>query len=84
MVGKKFGKLTVIELASSTGKRKYERYWLCKCECGNFKIVGGNELRTGKTQSCGCLQRERTSNARKKNNTYNFTDDTILIYKEEL
>ena len=83
MVGKKFGKLTVIELASNTGKKKYEKYWLCKCECGNFTIIGGSELRTGRTQSCGCLQRERTSKARKKNNTYDFIDDTILIYDDK-
>jgi hypothetical protein len=29
-------------------------YWFCHCECGNDKIVRGDALRSGKTQSCGC------------------------------
>ena len=29
--------------------------WLCECDCGNITIVSGNSLRTGNTQSCGCL-----------------------------
>ena len=32
--------------------------WLCKCECGNEKILRGTELRTGKINSCGCLHKE--------------------------
>ena len=29
--------------------------WLCKCDCGNEVAVSGSNLRTGHTQSCGCL-----------------------------
>ena len=45
LVGKKYGRLTVIEFdrvekkVSSTGKSyKYSYYWRCKCECGNCCI----------------------------------------------
>lgn len=37
--------------------------WLCKCECGNEIIVEGRDLRNGHTKSCGCLQKERASEA---------------------
>ena len=53
-IGKKFGKLTVVEYA---GKRAGMHRWKCICECGNETIVGQTLLQTGKTKSCGCLAR---------------------------
>src|SRR3990167_11506646 len=53
----KFGKLTVVKLNSSGGKNQHNK-WLCKCDCGNEKIVRSNSLTGGKTKSCGCLQIE--------------------------
>jgi hypothetical protein len=50
LVGQKFGKLTVIALAS-VSPRKY----LCKCECGGQAIVQPGNLKDGHTQSCGCI-----------------------------
>lgn len=32
-------------------------YWLCKCTCGNEKIVRAKELKTGDIKSCGCLNK---------------------------
>ena len=32
--------------------------WNCKCECGSAKVVRGINLRSGNTESCGCLKRE--------------------------
>lgn len=57
LIGKRFGRLTVIELV---GKDKsYNKLYKCRCECGNFKIVPQDRLVTGKTKSCGCLKKER-------------------------
>lgn len=53
MIGRKFGKLTVIgksEMRTSNGEIK----WICSCECGKTTIVKGSNLRGGKTKSCGC------------------------------
>ena len=36
--------------------------WLCRCECGNERIVLGKSLRNGHTSSCGCLNKEINSN----------------------
>src|SRR5208282_3262118 len=33
-------------------------FWLCKCQCGMQKTVMGNDLRHGKSKSCGCLRVE--------------------------
>lgn len=58
VIGKRFGRLTVISYSHSKG---YHHYYLCKCDCGNEKIILKGSLLQGYTQSCGCLQKERTS-----------------------
>lgn len=35
-----------------------KRYWLCKCDCGNFKEVMSSNLKSGDIQSCGCLRKK--------------------------
>lgn len=68
IIGKQFGRLTVIE---SAGLDKYNNaLWLCKCDCGKDIIAKGVTLRDGRTQSCGCLKLEMNAadmpNRRKK------------------
>ena len=53
-LGKKYGKLTVIEYAGSNNNNS--ALWKCQCECGNTTIVTGNNLRKGQTMSCGCIK----------------------------
>lgn len=64
LTGQRFGKLTVLERDSREnhpGKRT--AYWICKCDCGNIKVVEGNSLRSGKTKSCGCYRLEQLREA---------------------
>lgn len=64
LVGQVFGRLTVIkETEQQTKSGQYA--WVCKCSCGGDAVVAGHDLRKGHTQSCGCLQKERTSKAKK-------------------
>ena len=61
LVGRKFGKLTVLERAEDyiVPKTKQHQFcWLCQCECGNQKVVRGSTLKNGKTTSCGCVHKE--------------------------
>jgi hypothetical protein len=32
--------------------------WRCQCDCGRVKAISRNDLRSGRTLSCGCLARE--------------------------
>lgn len=64
-IGSRYGRLTVIKHAES---KSGKAMWLCRCDCGNEKIIAGQHLRnnshqTGGTKSCGCLQKERASKA---------------------
>lgn len=65
LTGSKFGRLTVLSRAenSKDGRAK----WLCRCDCGNERVILGKSLRNGHTQSCGCYNKERTSEASLKN-----------------
>ena len=58
LTGMKFGRLTVLERAENKGTRTC---WLCKCDCGNEVTVLGEDLKSGHTQSCGCLHREQVA-----------------------
>ena len=61
---KRFEKLTAIEQAGRSKDRHI--LWKCKCDCGNIVLVSGHDLVSGHTKSCGCLQKERTSEVRYK------------------
>lgn len=52
LTGQRFGMLTALGRAQSINGRTT---WLCKCDCGNFKIAQTDLLVRGATKSCGCL-----------------------------
>jgi hypothetical protein len=57
--GDTFGRLTVIkELPYEIKGKCIVRKILCKCQCGNEKTIRLSDLRSGKTHSCGCLQKQ--------------------------
>ena len=56
IVGQKFGRLTVISRAEN-GKTGQPR-WNCKCDCGGETTVWKGNLLSGRTKSCGCLNKE--------------------------
>ena len=58
LTGLPFGYYTAIRQDGCNSKGV--PYWLCRCRCGNEKRVLAYNLLSGHTQSCGCLQRERT------------------------
>jgi len=56
LTNKRFGKLVVAEFSH---KDKFNKaHWMCRCDCGVKKIIGGQPLRTGDTKSCGCYHIE--------------------------
>lgn len=55
LTGQVFDRLTVTGYAYS---KDGNRYWNCKCDCGNTTIVMTKSLTSGNTRSCGCLHRD--------------------------
>ena len=56
MIGYRFGRLVILDMVSD-GRRG--THFLCRCDCGNEKVVSRNNLTTGNTTSCGCKIKER-------------------------
>ena len=60
LTGQKFGRLTVVcrsaDHIKPCGTKSIT--WLCRCECGNSVVVTRNNLRQGKTKSCGCIGKD--------------------------
>lgn len=54
-IGNRYGKLVVIAKDEEFSISKHRAYWICKCDCGNYKTASSKCLRDGKTKSCGCL-----------------------------
>lgn len=59
LVGKRFGRLLVIRRA--VNRKTHQARWHCQCDCGNFSIVFGYLLRSGRTKSCGCWKSDIAS-----------------------
>ena len=55
MTGQKIGRLYVVKRVGAWDKQVW---WLCKCDCGNEKIICGAVLRNPKVRSCGCVYKE--------------------------
>jgi hypothetical protein len=73
MVNQNFSRLTVISKVNGGGVSRF----LCKCACGNTKVIDGFKLRNGHTKSCGCLMRETASQRMKKHGLSNTRLHTI-------
>lgn len=57
IAGQKFGKLTALYPIEKTKPTKAKsKLWHCKCDCGKEYDAHYYDLKSGKTQSCGCLQ----------------------------
>lgn len=63
LTGNRYGRLMVVKLdhLQKLPCGKIERYYLCKCDCGNYKVIRSCSLRNGNTSSCGCYAKEMLS-----------------------
>jgi len=52
ITGKRFTRWIVIKFSNYNNRGN--PCWLCKCDCGNEKVVSYTSLKNGHSQSCGC------------------------------
>lgn len=76
--GERFGMLVVVKYLGSyqesypskvhSGEtRAYRNVWLCKCDCGNYKAIREDSLKSQLSKSCGCRNhRQNIGKAHKK------------------
>lgn len=78
MYDKQFGRWHVI--GTIPKKIGNSLHWLCECSCDNHTVryVKGESLRSGRSQSCGCLNREisaRVCRSRATQNKYDLSGE---------
>lgn len=57
MIGQRFGKLIVIEVAPRPASRRERgKFYLCACDCGGETVAYGGHLRHGSRKACGCVK----------------------------
>lgn len=80
LVGRTFGQLLVCAYEGNSR-------WLCWCRCGNFKDVRTDNLKSGNTLACGCLNRQlhserfRTMNYKRKYKTKDEIKRTAELHR---
>ena len=76
LTGKRYGRLVVEKLdhIQKLPCGKNERHYLCKCDCGNYKVIRACSLRSGDAKSCGCYHKELLL---KRQTTHNMTKTTL-------
>lgn len=53
LTNKTFSKMTIVSFAGRN--RTGQSLWLCKCDCGQEKVVAAHHLKSRNVKSCGCL-----------------------------
>lgn len=69
--GETFGRLYALRRVSVEGRKDIKSGWYCLCKCGGRMLASTSALRSGNTQSCGCLKKRRGPARR--------TDDTRSV-----
>ena len=64
-IGRKYGRLTVQRIVDKILYERKVKAAVCKCDCGNIKIVLLYNLRKSHVRSCGCLSKEHMINLNK-------------------
>lgn len=82
LTGKMFGRWIVLSRAEDRVSKSGKVYdmWVCKCSCDRekIKVIYGDNLRDGKSLSCGCISKEtRHENSLNK---YEFTEECCIGY----
>ena len=86
LTGMKFGRWLVLKPAEpKIYNGRTHRYWLCRCECGTERTVKELSLKSGKSQSCGCMHSDIMKEVGKRHATHGMTDTRLYrIYKHML
>lgn len=59
LTGVKIGKFKFLKLSYI----KHYAYWLCRCDCGNEKVMRADAIKCGQIKSCGCSTKQLIAQA---------------------
>jgi len=76
--GMRFGNLTVIGYEPGTTTTKAQ--WVCVCDCGEIRKNPTNQLKSGRSKSCGCTKHERIG-AKKRTHGHSLKTGCTRTYR---
>ncbi len=77
--GDRYNRLTILSFHHSD--KRWRKHYLCRCDCGNEKVIQGTLITSGNTKSCGCLSKEVKSILHKLPNDGGVINHLVLQYK---
>ena len=84
IIGEKFDRWTVLEEAQRAKSYKCgHKMFLCRCDCGKEKVVDIQNLKSGKSRSCGCITKEVVSKRMLKHGCAKTRLHTIWVSMRE-
>lgn len=83
ILGKKFGRLTILNFEKSVlfGTKNWKTMVKCRCDCGREKILRLTFVKNLKTKSCGCLIKKHHSTEAQEYNIYYGAKDRCTNIK---
>lgn len=78
LVGERFGRLIVVSRAPNNNKGN--TMWNCQCDCGGVITIVGYSLKSGRTQSCGCIHSEVVKKTNKATKTTHGEKNSRLYH----
>jgi hypothetical protein len=69
ITGQRFGRWVVQQRAASV---KHQTHWVCICDCGVIKSISDQNLKSRRSQSCGCYRKERSKETRSHGHTAGY------------
>lgn len=78
----KYNRLTILEYTRTDSN--YQKWYMCRCDCGTIREFRIAHIKNGNTKSCGCLQKEKVSTLAKRTLTkHGYTGTrTYTIWKD--
>ena len=61
LTGNKYTRLEVLRRGPNADSQHVVVQWWCRCDCGKELLVVGGNLKSGRSQSCGCLRDETSA-----------------------
>lgn len=58
-IGKRFNRLTVIDIERIKVRSDTRIHYVCKCDCGNTKSISKYSVLQGSSTSCGCVRKDK-------------------------
>ncbi len=80
IIGKRFGRLIVLDKIKACKETNYRTKYLCQCDCGNKIFSESYKLKSLHTTSCGCYRSETIAERNKKSNTYDLSGEYGIGY----